>query len=331
MADMGRRRRPYLPGVVFHLTARTLRREHRFTRRLKTVTLDAVASVAQHSQVRLLAVAVMANHLHIVAQQGDRPLADLMQPLLRRLALRIQDVHGLEGPVFWRPYASQPCMDPWHLRNAIVYTHLNPVRAGLCDDPADYLWTSHALYTAPPAEAPGALSQLADVLDATIALPIFASGPRRSREELRDDYRRFVIWRQELDEVPDRDDAAVAPPDWTWPAGSADLSPLFQPKSPTRHAGQPADSWPPAYIPDMSAIARATLAAEAPGVPIEAIRGRRGGARAARLRHAVIRRLHAAGFRNVEIARFIHLSESAISYVLCKLRTSAKTPVRRKT
>lgn len=330
MADMGRRRRPYLPGVVFHLTARTLRREHRFSRPLRTKALDALANVAQHSQVSLLAVAVMSNHLHVVAQQGDRPLADLMHPLLRRLALRIQDVHGLDGPVFWRPYASQPCMDPWHLRNAIVYTHLNPVRAGLCDDPADYPWSSHALYTSPPAEAPGALAQLADVLDATIALPIFASGPRRSCEELRDDYRRFVLWRQQLDRVPDRDDLTVpnAPPDWNWPTGSANLSPLFQPKFPTRHGGQPDDSRPSAYIPDMAAIARATLAAEAPGVAIEAIRGRTGGARAARLRHAVIRRLHAAGFRNVDIARFIHLSESAISYVLRNPRTSGEAPVR---
>ncbi|MBF6169822.1 transposase, partial [Streptomyces gardneri] len=93
----------YLPGGIFHLTARTLRREHRFTPRLRSLAVAAIADAAERADCRILAVAVMSNHLHIVAQQGDRPLSALMQPLLRRLAHRIQEAHDLEGPVFWRP------------------------------------------------------------------------------------------------------------------------------------------------------------------------------------------------------------------------------------
>lgn len=282
--------------------------------------MEAVARAIPQSKVRLLAVAVMSSHLHLVVQQGQRPLADLMQPLLRRLALRIQSVHRVDGPVFWRPYASQPCLDPFHLRNAIVYTHLNPVRAGLCGDPADYPWTSHALYTAPRGQAPGVLAHLAEVLDPTWALPLFASGSRRSYEELRDDYRHFVMWRQEEDRALDND-ALHSPraPQWSWLKGRPGLSPFFHAAS-SRHRRTSDDSRAAAYVPDMASIARATLAVEAPGVTIEAVRGRRGGAGAARLRHAIIRRLHAAGYRNVDIARFICLSESGVSYVLCNRR-----------
>lgn len=326
VAYMGRRRRSYLPGGVFHLTARTLRREHRFTPQLRTVTLSVIAHAAERSRARLLAVAVMSNHLHIIAQQADPPLAALMQPLLRRLALRVQDTHGLEGPVFWRPYASQLCLDPSHVRNAIVYTHLNPVRAGLCEDPADYRWTSHALYVGASAnDLLPELERLAPVLDPTIALPLFAAGPDRSASQLRGDYRAFVSWRQEADESQQADETESdgleppPPPPARWQDASwgASLSPLFH--SPVRGAAQVHhDGRPRAPVPDLAALARATLAAEAPGLSIDAIRGRRGGARAVRLRHAIIRRLHVAGYRNVEIARFIGLSESGVSYVLCK-------------
>ena len=276
--------------------------------------------------MRIFAVAVMSNHLHIVVQQGDRPLAALMQPLLRRLALRVQAAHDLEGPVFWRPYGSQPCLDPHHARNAIAYTHLNPVRAGLCQEPGDYPWTSHGLY-AGATEHSGheQLRHLRPVLDAELALPLFAAGPRRSLSQLRADYAAFIDWRLQAEaavEERDGQDPNVAspmpPPPWRGLHWAATLSPLFHSPAPGDTTGLYHRDRPGTGVPDLATLATATLAAEAPGVSIDAIRGRRGGARAARLRHAVIRRLHAAGYRNVEIARHIGLSESAVSYVLCR-------------
>ncbi len=321
-ATMGRRRRPYLPGAVFHLTARTLRREHRFTPSLRSQAMQAIARGAERTLVRPLAVAVMSNHLHIVVQQGRQPLAHLMQPILRWLALRVQESHGLEGPVFWRPYASQACLDPSHIRNAIVYTHLNPVRAGACDDPADYPWTSHTLY-APGPGVPVLLEALAGVLDPAIALPLFASGLNRSTAQLRHDYQAFVIWRQQADSAlelngPDGEEPEPPPSRWAGTGWGGTLSPLFRSPARPGSVGQNDDGRPAPWTPDLATLARDALAAEAPGVAIDAIRGRRGGARAVQLRHMVIRRLHTAGFRNVEIARFIGLSESAISYVLCQ-------------
>lgn len=267
-----------------------------------------------------MAVAVMSNHLHVIVQQGNRPLAALMQPLLRNLALRVQDAHDLDGPVFWRPFAAQPCLDPHHARNAIVYTHLNPVRAGLCDDPREYSWTSHTLYVPQAAAAsPVELGPLESVLDPALALPLFAAGHRRSETQLRDDYQAFVQWRLETDGDADDTQQDVEPPEpWRESVWGAALRPLFHPSTRPRVLSDRYDAGPDPGTADLATIAHGTLAAEAPGVSLDAIRGRRGGSRAVRLRHLVIRRLHLAGYRNVEIARFIGLSESAVSYVLCK-------------
>lgn len=323
---MGRRRRPNLPGAVFHLTARTLDRERLFTPVLRTTALRVLAAAVPRSGTRLLAAAIMSNHLHLVVQQGERPLYALMQPVLRRLAHLLQRSHGVEGPVFWRPYACTPCLDPDHARNAIAYTHLNPVRARLCADPAGYPWTSHGLYVEQSSE--GGVARRPDrhlnaVLDPSHALPLFGRGPQRGLDQLRDDYRLYIEWRLAADRQatagdPDAcvEEVVLSPP--ALPAGDTHwgrtFSPFFHP--PAAHGGTHFGRRTLDFIPDLSDLARATLAAEGRGLTLDLVRGRRGGARYREIRHRMIRRMHVAGHRSVDIARFVGLSESAVSRVL---------------
>lgn len=288
-----------------------------------------IARAMPRSEARLLACAIMPNHLHLVVQQGERPLDALMQPLLRRIAALLQQVHGLDGPMFWRPYACEPCLDPRHARNAIVYTHLNPVRAKLCGDPDGYRWTSHWLYASAtsPAEQriPPHLAEIASVLDPSVGLRLFANGPARPVEGLRDDYCAFLSWRMEADGHEERDPASglierPSPPA-TLPGGvgwDESLSPLFH--SPLRHRSPRPHGPARPSAPDLDTLARGTLAAEAPGVPMSYLRGRGRGHERSRLRRAVILRAHAAGYRNVEIARYLGISDSAVSHVVCGAR-----------
>ncbi len=291
--------------------------------------MATVADIVPRSRVRLLAVAIMASHLHLVVQQGDAPLSALMQPLLRRLARMLQRAHGLEGPMFWRHYGCQPCLDPRHVRNAIVYTHLNPVRAGLCREPGGYRWTSHTLYTRGSTTKARETVALVPILDPALALPLFAAEPGRSPGRLRDDYDAFVRWRLLADAVREGDeqeDPLADPPDtiglWPdvresdWPNS---LSPLFHAP---QGANRPDDPELRRQLaPDMTTIARNVLANETKTLSLDEIRGRGGGLERSRVRRAVMCRLHAAGYRNVEIARLLGLSESAISWGLRSSRT----------
>lgn len=322
---MGRKRRPYLPGAIFHLTARTIRYQRWFTPRLRTAALRAVAETLPRSGIRLLAVAIMPNHMHLVVQQGEKPLSRLMQPVLRRLALALQQAHGIEGPVFWRHYASRPCLDPAYARNAIAYTHLNPVRAGICEDPSDYAWTSHALYANTVGDGtPAELAPLESHLDPSIGLLLFGGGPQQSRHHLRSAYSEFLAWRLRLDGVQEESaedvEAGWRPSasrtGWAGSGWGASLSPLFH--APMGWAGSSTDGGPRSPTPDMTTIARNTLASERSGLTLQSIRGRGGGREYSRIRHALVRRLNAAGYRNVQIARFLDLSESAVWFALRK-------------
>ena len=334
---MGRHRRPNLPGAIFHATARTVHREHLFTPDVRTGALADLAKVVPQSGCRILAVAIMSNHLHLVFQQGPRTPAALMQPFLRRLARRTQLAHDREGPIFWRHYSAVACLDPWHARNAVVYTHLNPVRAGICRGASDYAWTSHALLADPdpepggdPLHATPARSLLAGVVDPRLGLPLFAAGPERSLEDLREDYRDVIDWRLAMDRLGhDRDPAtddselpARPPVGWAGPSWAASLSPLFHP--PAYMAQRAGDAALPSPAADMTTLARATLATEAPDVPLDLIRGAGQGRERSRLRHVIMRRLHAAGYRNVQIARFMDASESTVSNAVRRWKRSGR-------
>lgn len=278
--------------------------------------LDVIARAVPAGDVRLLAVAIMPNHLHIVVQQGKWRVQRFMQPILRRLAHVIQREHELEGPIFWGPYACSTCHDPDHARNAIVYTHLNPVRAGICQDPARYAWSSHRLYSADTGDA----HTLGAVLDPMVALPLFATRVDQTACGLRDDYRRYVEWRLALDRASDGEaepggggsdlPACPVPLAWGDPRWRHSVSPLFL--SPSRRDDGPGDRLP-VHTVDLVGLARANIAMEEPRLTLEDIQGRGGGRRYVELRQLIIRRAAAVGFPNVEIARLLQVSESAVS------------------
>ncbi len=330
---MGRNRRPYLPSAVFHLTARTLKKERLFTPEVRSGAFADLVKVAPGSDCRILAVAVMSNHLHLVVQQGEQDLSDLMQPLLCRLARRTQRAHGREGPVFWRHYSAVACLDPRHARNSIVYAHLNPVRAGLCDNPSGYPWTSHDLYALAPQDRKGSeCDLLADTIESAVGLPLFAASRNRSAERLLADYRAMVEWRLALDKLGvDRDPAADDEdlPDrpavgWAGQSWADALSPLFHTSA--RLADDSPDLESPA--PDMTTIARNVLAFESPEVSLDLIRGPGSGRPRSRLRDAIIRQLHRAGYRNIQIARFLNTSESTVSRAIRAMRLGQAAVIR---
>jgi REP element-mobilizing transposase RayT len=143
---MSKALRPHAPGCVFHITARTQGKQPWFTDSLKTAVQMEIMEAARSSGMLLLAQVIMSNHFHIVLRQNAQPLAYMMHRVMHRAALILKRAHCLEGHVFGRRYWTNLCATSDYVRRAIIYTHLNPCRAGLNADPAAYQWSSHAHY-----------------------------------------------------------------------------------------------------------------------------------------------------------------------------------------
>ena len=89
------------------------------------------------------AYCLMPNHYHLVLETPADDLAAGMHLLNGRYARRFNVRHGRVGHVFQGPYGARPIADDDHLLRCCRYVVLNPVRAGLCRDPAAWRWSSY--------------------------------------------------------------------------------------------------------------------------------------------------------------------------------------------
>ena len=99
------------------------------------------------SRYRLLAWCVMPNHVHVLIEQ-QAPLSKIVQSwksYTGRWALAHAAELGISvpGKRFWmRDYWDRYIRDQHHLNAVIAYIHNNPVKAGLCKNPHEWMWSS---------------------------------------------------------------------------------------------------------------------------------------------------------------------------------------------
>jgi REP element-mobilizing transposase RayT len=82
----------------------------------------------------------MTNHFHLVIQTPTESLAMGMQRLNGVYARRFNARHSLQGHLFERRYVARFIDDEEQLEATVRYVARNPVRAGLCQSPADWQW-----------------------------------------------------------------------------------------------------------------------------------------------------------------------------------------------
>ena len=94
---------------------------------------------------RVYAYCLMTNHIHLVVDPGKRVenLALLMKSLAGRQTRYINKLEGRRGTLWEGRYKSSPIKSDEYLLACCRYVELNPVRAGLVDDPGNYRWSSY--------------------------------------------------------------------------------------------------------------------------------------------------------------------------------------------
>ena len=95
---------------------------------------------------RLHGFCLMTNHLHLVIQVGEIPLSRIMQNLSLRYTKWINWSQNRIGHLFHGRYKAVMVEADNYLAQLVAYLHLNPVRAGICENPIDYPWGSHRAY-----------------------------------------------------------------------------------------------------------------------------------------------------------------------------------------
>lgn len=142
---MPRQPRLDLPGVAQHIVQRGNDRQPCFFADIdRTRYLQDLRELTLKLGIAVHAYVLMTNHVHLLlTSQHAGAASTLMQSLGRRYVRYINDHYRRTGTLWEGRYKSCPVQDETYLLRCYRYIELNPVRAGMVADPADFPWSSH--------------------------------------------------------------------------------------------------------------------------------------------------------------------------------------------
>jgi putative transposase len=142
---MARSPRLFFPGAVYHVYCRTARGEMVFSDPLEvTEFVDTIGDVKRLHGFFVLAWCLMGNHYHLVIRTQDVPLWRSMARIQCRVARGHNRRRRVLGRLWQSRYKARVVRDDGYFKQLLAYVHLNPVAAGLVEDPAAYPWSGHA-------------------------------------------------------------------------------------------------------------------------------------------------------------------------------------------
>jgi REP element-mobilizing transposase RayT len=141
---MPRPERVFVAGGVYHVYNRIGRGERAFDGAEEAAAfVELLRRVVSRDGLTVYAWCLMSNHYHLAVRTGeitlDRSMRSLQQGVTRGVNVR----RKVFGPLWQGRYRAKLVEDQRYLDQLLIYIHLNPVSAGLVDDPADYPWSGH--------------------------------------------------------------------------------------------------------------------------------------------------------------------------------------------
>jgi len=142
--DMPRQNRIFVEGGVYHVYNRLGRGERVFDQEMEAAAfVEFLRDVVERDGLTVFAWCLLSNHYHLAVRTGavslDRPVRSLQQRVTRGVNLR----RRVYGPLWQGRYKAKLVRDQRYLDQLLIYIHLNPVVAGIVNDPGEYRWSGH--------------------------------------------------------------------------------------------------------------------------------------------------------------------------------------------
>ncbi len=155
------------PNLVHYATAVTFNRVPVFRNdHTCSLFIDALATTREKEPFKLIGYVIMPDHFHLLANPLDLDISIVAGRIKGRAAVSIlgwlraeKHLLSLAKLTLPRPLKSGQthavwmkefsAVDIWSrkfIRQKLHYIHMNPVRAGLCNHPAEWRWSSYHAY-----------------------------------------------------------------------------------------------------------------------------------------------------------------------------------------
>ncbi len=144
---MPRQARLDAPGTLHHVMIRGIGRSVIFEDdHDRRDFISRTGLLAQETGTRIVAWALMRNHVHLLLFSGPAGISKFMRRLLTGYALRYNRRHRRNGHLFQNRYKSIVCEEGTYLLELVRYIHLNPLRTGQVkslEELEQYPWSGH--------------------------------------------------------------------------------------------------------------------------------------------------------------------------------------------
>jgi putative transposase len=142
---MPRKLRASAVGVAEHIIQRGNNRQICFaTEEDMKAYVTWLKAYAKKYQVAIHAWVLMTNHVHLLCTPSTvTGISQMMQSLGRMYVLYFNRTYRRSGTLWEGRFRSCLVQEETYLLALYRYIELNPVRAGMVDDPAEYSWSSY--------------------------------------------------------------------------------------------------------------------------------------------------------------------------------------------
>ena len=131
--------------ALHHVTLRCNNREFLFSPPSFDLFLTVLHEARTTFPITLYNHCLMTNHVHLLFKVGcDDTLSKAMQWLSTSFVRRFNKATGRKGHLWEGRFRSTLVEQETAFLRSMAYVDLNPVRAGMVSDPADYPWNAHA-------------------------------------------------------------------------------------------------------------------------------------------------------------------------------------------
>ncbi len=129
---MPRQARLDAPGILHHVMVRGIEGCPIFLDdRDRQGFVSRISQLVQKTGTKVLAWALMDNHIHLLIFSGPQGILQFMRRLLTGYAIRYNLRYRRSGHLFQNRYRSIVCEEDPYLLELARYIHLNPLRAGI--------------------------------------------------------------------------------------------------------------------------------------------------------------------------------------------------------
>jgi REP element-mobilizing transposase RayT len=179
---MARPLRIEFPGAIYHITSRGNAKQEIFkTAEDRDAFLRTLQSVIERYRWLCHAYCLMKNHYHLLVETPGGNLSVGMRQLNGVYTQAWNRINGRSGHLFEGRFKSIVVDKDNYLLEASRYIVLNPVRAGLVDDPSRWRWSSY--------RATSGLIKAPSFLSVKFLLSLFSNDEGRAQRS----YSEFVL------------------------------------------------------------------------------------------------------------------------------------------